>query len=351
VGSCLGLRSWLAAAAIALAACRAAAPPASRAPEPRPAPVRLVFDTDMVSDCDDAAALAVLHALADRGEVEILATMVSTKNPWSAPAVDVINTYYGRPDIPIGVPKGRGVDIPSKFVQGLAEAFPHDLRSAAEAADAARLYRAVLEAAPDRGVTLVTVGYLTNVRDLLRLPAEGGHASGRELASRKVRRWVCMGGNFKGRPARDDKRVESNVNFERDAEAAYEAINGWPGPIMFVGREIGSVPSGLRAGRVLETTPASNPVRRAYELYFGGEVKDRHVADPTAVLYAVRGLRDYWDAETTGYMDLRPDTSFEWRYDRDGDQGYLLKKRAGGVPNDAYIVREIEALLVRPPRR
>src|SRR5688572_2428438 len=153
-------------AALAPVAC--AVPARPRAPAPHPAPMKIIFDTDMVSDCDDAAALAVLHALADRGEVEILATVVSTKNPFSAPAVDVINTYYGRPDLPVGVPKGHGVDHPSKFVQGLAQAFPHDLRSADAAPDAIDVYRRVLEAQPDGSVVIVTVGYLTNVRDLLR---------------------------------------------------------------------------------------------------------------------------------------------------------------------------------------
>src|SRR5262245_3773628 len=66
-------------------------------------PVRVIFDTDMDSDCDDAAALAMLHALADRGEAEILATPVSSRHAWSAPCVDAINTYFRRPDLPIGV--------------------------------------------------------------------------------------------------------------------------------------------------------------------------------------------------------------------------------------------------------
>ena len=49
---------------------------------------------------------------------------------------------------------------------------------------------------------------------------------------------------------------------------------------MNVGREIGSVPSGLKAGARLKDTPADNPVGVAYELYLGGPAKDRHVADP-----------------------------------------------------------------------
>ena len=47
-------------------------------------PVRLIFDTDMANDCDDAGALAVLHALADLGEVEILAIVTNRKDPSNA---------------------------------------------------------------------------------------------------------------------------------------------------------------------------------------------------------------------------------------------------------------------------
>ncbi|HSH96140.1 MAG TPA: exo-alpha-sialidase, partial [Roseimicrobium sp.] len=55
---------------------------------PKPAPVKIIFDTDMQTDCDDAAALAVLHTLARRGEAEIIATVVSVKDPASVATVD-----------------------------------------------------------------------------------------------------------------------------------------------------------------------------------------------------------------------------------------------------------------------
>ena len=38
-------------------------------------PVKIIFDTDMLTDFDDVGALACLHALADAGECEILATV------------------------------------------------------------------------------------------------------------------------------------------------------------------------------------------------------------------------------------------------------------------------------------
>src|SRR5437899_1328625 len=69
------------------------------------APVRLVFDTDMGNDVDDALALAMIHALDTRGEAELLAVTVSKDNRYAAPFVDIVNTFYGRKDIPIGVVK------------------------------------------------------------------------------------------------------------------------------------------------------------------------------------------------------------------------------------------------------
>jgi hypothetical protein len=91
-------------------------------------------------------------------------------------------------------------------------------------------------------------------------------------------------------------------------------------------------------------------VRRAYEHYFDGQLKDRHVADLTAVLYAVRGKRDYWDIESRGYMALQPDMTFEWRPDADRNQAYLLKKQRDGEPNDRYIEQVLDELLIRTPR-
>ena len=39
---------------------------------------RIIFDSDMSSDHDDAAAIAVLNGLADLGECEIIACMASS---------------------------------------------------------------------------------------------------------------------------------------------------------------------------------------------------------------------------------------------------------------------------------
>ncbi|NLF33072.1 MAG: hypothetical protein GX591_19580 [Planctomycetes bacterium] len=307
--------------------------------------VRILLDTDMDGDCDDAAALAVLHALADNGEAEILAVGTCGKNPYAPQTISAVNAWYGRGDIPIGAPKGEAPLRTSRYTQTVAERCPHPLRTAEDAEDVVALYRKLLTQADDHGVTLVTIGYHTNVAALLRSP------DGIELVRRKVSRWVCMGGNFIGSPARDDLTL-GNANFLVDPAATYDAINHWPRPVVFAGREVGSVPSGLTAGARLAETPADNPVRIAYECYFGGVCKPRHVADPVTVLYAVRGLRDWWDLHDTGFMDLQPDMAFEWKDGPGRGQAYLLKKTLpDGATTDRAVERVCEELMIQPPKR
>src|ERR1700684_1280862 len=73
------------------------------------AQVPLIFDTDMGNDIDDALALALLHALESRGECRIIAVTITKDNQWAAPYIDLVNTFFGRPNIPIGMVKGSGV--------------------------------------------------------------------------------------------------------------------------------------------------------------------------------------------------------------------------------------------------
>lgn len=311
----------------------------------RAEPVRIFFDTDMATDCDDAGALAVLHVLADQGECEILATVSSSLNPTACAAIDAINRYYHRPDLPVGTVKGPGVNEKSRFTQSLAAEFAHRFKGGQQPPDALTIYRDVLEKQPDGSVTLVTVGYLTNLRNLMQLPASDGHVSGMDLIRTKVRSYVCMGGNFMGSPPVDDLKLD-NVNFRRDAASAVEVIRHWPTRLDFAGREVCSIPSGLQAGAVLIDTPKENPVRRAYEVYLGGPGRTRHVADLVTVLYAVRGLRDCWDLSAPGTMDIAQDCSFKWKSLANGTRHHILKKPG----NDRQVESVIDGLLKVPPK-
>ena len=307
-------------------------------------PVRIIFDTDMDSDCDDAGALALLHALADRGEAEILGTMVSSKHRWSAPCVDGINTYFGRGDLAVGAPKGPGaIEQGSKFARRIAEEYPHDIPAGEDAPDATAIYRRILAKQPDGSVVVVTVGDLTNLRYLLeskgdeRSPLEGG-----ELVERKVKEWVCMGSRY---PADEDPRKWGN--FKPDAESTVKAIERWPTLITFTGG--GAFAESLATGERLKEAVERNPVRRVYELYFGGEAKDRHSADQIAVMVAVRGTGYPWKLVKEGHNEIFANGTHAWREQPDNPKHQYISALAEGAEVRA-VAREIEELMLAAGR-
>jgi inosine-uridine nucleoside N-ribohydrolase len=300
-------------------------------------PVKLILDTDMSGDCDDAGTLALLHALADRGECELLAAIVNRKDKTnaSAAAVDAINTYYGRPDLPIGTDKQGPTDLQrvSQYAPALRDEFPNDIGPDDQAPDALDVYRRTLAAQPDNSVTICSVGAFSNLAELWRRAPD--------LVRGKVRRLVVMGGEF---PA--SAKPETNVRTHR--EAAQFVAEHWPGEIVWHGFEIGQA---LITGAALKRTPASNPVRRAYELRMfqnrpsieGGQPS----YDQAAALYAVRGAEPaFWEVVRGGRVRIDAEGMSVWQADPADRHAYV---KIAGDPQ--RLAAAIEALMVVPPAR
>src|SRR3954463_9928941 len=127
-------------------------------------PVRLIFDTDMGNDVDDVLALGMIHALQSRGVCELLAVTVTKDHELAGPFVDAVNTFYGRPRIPVGVVRGGATRDEGKFLKLARDArkYPHALKRSADAPEAVALLRKVLAAQPDGSVVIVQVGFATN---------------------------------------------------------------------------------------------------------------------------------------------------------------------------------------------
>lgn len=268
------------------------------------APVPVIFDTDMDSDVDDVAALCKLHALADRGEVELLAVMVSGHNEWSAPCIDAINTFYGRPDVPIGlVSSDRGIKQTSAYARELATEFPQDFHAKQDGKRAVDLYRQSLASRPDGSVTIISVGDLTNLAALLSSNADAfSPLDGRTLVKTKVRRYVCMGSRY---PADTDPGTGRWGNFRTDPVSAREVVANWPTPLIFTGggRFADSLAIG---GKITQLDPKVWPVSRAYQSYFAktnlGPL--RHSADSIAVYVGVRGFDPYFKVVDQGHNEI-----------------------------------------------
>jgi len=305
-------------------------------------PVGVIFDTDMDSDCDDVGALAMLHALADRREIRLIATPISARHRFSGACTDAINTYFGRPEIPIGIPKATPNKQGSKFAEGIAREFPHDYPTTAEQPDALSLYRRVLAAEPDGSVTLITVGDLTNVRDLLASPADGiSNHTGEDLARAKIKHWYCMGSRYP-----EDLDPKAWGNFKMDPQATVEAIRKWPAPLTFTGG--GKFAESLATGARLKELPAAHPVRRGYELYFDGKLQNRHSADQITVLVAVRGTQKPWKLVTSGHNHIFENGTHQWRETPDHPQQQYISALAEGIaPRD--VAGGIEGLMLHVP--
>jgi hypothetical protein len=308
--------------------------------EPQFTAPKIIFDTDMSGDCDDVGALAILNKMEDFGECEILACVVNghDRDKSSAASIDAINTYYARPNIPIGTYQGsKSADSPSRYTAHLRDEFPHTALADDKESKALDVYRGVLAAAPAGSVTVVSVGFLMNLRDLLESSAdEHSPLSGADLVRRKVKQLVVMGGKY---PQSDPKNGEYNfAGFGAGLDTQY-IVEHWPTPILFSGFEIGQA---ILTGKKLVSAPTANPVRRAYELYdaLGGHAS----FDLTAAFAAVRPPHLYWDI-VDGYCQVADNGTDTWSTAPHG-HSYLVAKTS-----NSDMAAILDDLLTLPPRR
>jgi len=289
---------------------------------------RVIFDTDVGGDVDDAGALAVLHALADAGDIDILAIGVVIGHAAGVPFVDAVNTWYGKPDLPIGTIKGKAPYSRDEYMVPVVAAYPHDLTQE-NAPDVVKLYRKVLAAEPDRSVTLIAVGPATNIRNLLKSgPDEHSQLPGVDLVRQKVKLYAAGGNGDAGLP--DGK---CGFNYATDVPAAQDELQLLPTefPTVFAG---GSGKT-LKIGACYREAQPDHIMRRSYEAYYKGEAKDRQTWDQLRVLYACRpSVRYLWDTSAPGSIQLGSDKSFKWSQAPNQNRAYAYV-------NDMAAMREL----------
>lgn len=301
---------------------------------------KIIFDTDMYGDYDDVGALALLHDYADRGQVEILATIsctVGDTNNKSVAVCEILNAFYGRPGIPVGVSKAAnavGRDHREKNQRrgfGLCEKYAEWIRhpAADDAEDAVRVYRRLLAAAEDRSVTIVSVGFLTNLAELLKSSAdEFSSLDGKALVARKVKKWVAMACAYpQGR----------ECNSMWDAPASKIVLDEWPTPAYFTDYTYGSK---VHTGRILaESALKDNPVADAFRHCLKPRTQlqnppptwddtvDGHPSwDQTAILLAVEDPERLFGLERGCYRMVGDDGTNTWTDDPQGRHVRIVEK-------------------------
>jgi inosine-uridine nucleoside N-ribohydrolase len=302
-------------------------------------PVPLILDTDMGNDIDDALALAMIHALENRGEAHLLAVTITKDNKWAAPYVDLVNTFYGRPDIPIGIVHNGKTPENSDYLRKPAEhrdaagqyVYPHRITESSALPDAVDLLRKILQQQPDHSVVIAQIGFSTNLARLLKT------AGGADLVSKKVKLLSLMGGNF--------QEPKPEYNIYTDPESAQYLLAHWPTPMVFSGFEIG-----LQVKFTYQSIAKEfgyvphHPVAEAYNIYLPKK-EDRPSWDPTAVLYAIRPDRGYFDLSAPGKVSLGPKSTTVFTAAPNGLCRFL-KIPAGQAPR---ILATLETLASEPP--
>ena len=173
-------------------------------PKPQPR-VQMILDSDFGSSTDDLFALMMLNHYIDEGRVDLKGIVVDREGEKNAALVDVFNTYYGHPDIPVGLER-NGVKNPRCFIpySGIvdlkdAQGNPLFKRSLdiSKCPEGYKLYRQLLSQADNHSIVVVAIGFATTLSQLFDSGAdEYSPLSGVDLFAKKVKAVYIQSGRF-----------------------------------------------------------------------------------------------------------------------------------------------------------
>ncbi|KAK8080930.1 inosine-uridine nucleoside n-ribohydrolase [Apiospora hydei] len=275
-------------------------------------PKPIIIDTDIYSDVDDVGSLAVANVLHNCGLADLRGVVINERSKYGALAANTINTYFLNGDIPIGAIRPLSDDT-----------FFDKYR-----------YLDSLGSAQDNSITIISIGFLTNIAELLESPPDQHSSSnGRELISSKVKELVVMGGTY---PAGWE------FNFGGlDPASTKAVVENWPAnvAITYSGAELGG---GIYSGYLLPThSPPNSPILAAYQWYVGRGSTVRESWDPVTTLYGILGLDGFQKlgfkaplvfANSIGYNSVLDNGTNSWVYDSKVTNQHWLEL-ADGVTN------------------
>lgn len=289
--------------------------------------VKVIFETDMGNDVDDALALDMLYKYVDTGAVDLLGIMSNKESVYSPEFIDIMNTWYGYPKIPIGIIH-NGPDCENdatnyaKAVSLLQnekgeKLFKRSFKNHEQLPEAHILYRKILSEQPDNSVTIISVGFSTNLARLLETPADDiSPLTGKELVSKKVTLLSTMAGCFN-----NNELFEYNV--VKDIFATKKVFAEWPTPLVTSPFEVGiaiEYPA-ISIENDFKWTP-THPMVAAYNSYLKMPY-DRPTWDLTSVLYAVEGS-SYFNVSPAGNIKVTDKGATLFTPDVEGNRYYLM---------------------------
>ena len=187
-------------------------------------PVKMIIETDMGNDIDDALALALALRAVDNGQVELLAVGCHKNCTTAAAFTDAVCTYYGHPEVPVAMSHTPVQEFTDYVDYTACE--KDFAKTVSEYAEPVALYRKILSAQPDKSVTFVSLGFGTTLAQLLEsAPDEYSPLNGVDLVAQKTKGLSVMAGSYG-----EKKRFAgfTSIYEESSDEAGEESENVLP---------------------------------------------------------------------------------------------------------------------------
>lgn len=301
-------------------------------------PVQMILDSDFGSSTDDLFALMMINHYIDDGLVDLKGIIVDREGEKNAGVVDIFNTYYGHPNIPIGLER-NGVKNPRCFIpyNGIC-----DLTDAAgkplfertvdtsTLPDGYKLYRKLLSEAADKSISIVAIGFATTLSQLMESGAdEYSPLSGLDLLERKVKSIYIQSGRFEA----GDSLCGYNMRAaSRQSAIFYDKLPASVDLVMSpsnIGDAMDYAPKDVLTD--LSTTEL-NPIKSVYT-YYTCDTGQR-MWDTNCVVNAVLGDTEYYMSPRgwVTFVDKGQNSLMLFKEDPNGNARYQL-------PGDSYFAQ------------
>lgn len=289
--------------------------------------MNVIFETDMGNDVDDALAIDMLYKYNKQKRINLMAVMLNKEGEFPPKYIDLLNTWYGQKRIPIGVsPRAdKSMVAGTNYTQVVCEKldekgkplYKRSIKDYSKLLSAVKLYRKLLAKAEDASVTIVSVGFSTNLALLLDTKAdEYSPLTGKELVAQKVKRLVTMAGHIE-----NPKYAEYNV--VNDVAACQRVFNEWPTPIYMSPFELGlQVRYPAQSIENDFTWTKHHPIVDSYKVYLK-KIEDRPTWDLTAVLYAI-DPQQFFNISPAGKIVVTDEGYTHYKQDAAGKHFYLF---------------------------
>ncbi|HAI13582.1 MAG TPA: nucleoside hydrolase [Phycisphaerales bacterium] len=242
-------------------------------------------------------------------------------NPYAPAMVDAISMFYCNGDIPIGMVQNGVTPEVGQFNRVIVERKTPDghaqfptTHPMGDYMPAVILLRRLHAHAQDHSVTLILIGFCTNLYQLLMTPPDNASSlNGKKLLEQKVSHVVMMAGNFTDITC-NTPNTHREYNITEDLPASTRFIHECPAQILFSGWEAGA-PITYPAHSILNDYKwiDCHTVVKAYKLYKTMPY-DRPTYDLAAVLHAVKPDREYFHVSKHGkvHIDYQGITHFSY---------------------------------------